>query len=155
VGIGSLYQYFPDREAILAALVDRYLDEMWQVIDAALDPGETDIAVIVRRLVAATLRAHAARPRLHQAVIAVLGDTGQEERVQAAERRLMILVRAAFVLRRDELGPTELDLAAFLVVQTAIGLTFAAMVRQPERLLDPAMTDEITALIVRYLAPRR
>ena len=36
--IGSLYQFFPDKEAILRALVDRYLRELRAIFDEALDP---------------------------------------------------------------------------------------------------------------------
>src|SRR5438067_13272754 len=32
VSIGSLYQFFPNKEAILDALVERYLDELQQVV---------------------------------------------------------------------------------------------------------------------------
>lgn len=38
IPIGSLYQYFPNKEAILAALVERYIEEMQAVFPAITTP---------------------------------------------------------------------------------------------------------------------
>src|SRR6266540_4026301 len=32
VSVGSLYQYFPSKEALVTALIERHMESMWQII---------------------------------------------------------------------------------------------------------------------------
>lgn len=69
VSIGSLYQYFADKHALLEALALRHLDEVERVFAAALDHDhETgqDVRALIERLVEAAVRVHAHQGRLHQ-----------------------------------------------------------------------------------------
>jgi AcrR family transcriptional regulator len=51
ISIGSLYQYFPDKSAIIRTLAERYNAESWQLGEAtmrlaiSLDPSEGDAIV--------------------------------------------------------------------------------------------------------------
>src|SRR6516164_9371104 len=52
VSIGSLYQYFPSREALVAAVIDRHVHEMFQVVrDALVKVATRPIEVAARELV--------------------------------------------------------------------------------------------------------
>ena len=46
VSIGSLYQFFPNKEALLEALTERYIEQM-----AAVFPQEMDIAIPVEAFI--------------------------------------------------------------------------------------------------------
>src|SRR5688572_18416822 len=51
VSIGSLYQYFPSKESLVAALVERHVDEMMTLLEAALvRVAGAPIPVAVREL---------------------------------------------------------------------------------------------------------
>lgn len=59
VSIGSLYQYFPSKEAILAALIRRIKEEMLEDMQAALIVAQTgDIHQDVRMFIDASLNHH-------------------------------------------------------------------------------------------------
>src|SRR5262249_39645266 len=52
VSIGSLYQYYPGKEALVAAVVDRHQQELMQVVRGALaDVAALPIEEAVRKLV--------------------------------------------------------------------------------------------------------
>lgn len=69
VSVGTLYQYFPAKEAILAELVRQMRQEMLaDFISAAREAGGKGLSHAVDAMVAASLRHHLRRPALAQAL---------------------------------------------------------------------------------------
>src|SRR5688500_9562351 len=67
VSIGSLYQYFPNKEALVASLAEAHLDEILRLVEDGLaDTAELPLADSVRSLVSAMLRVHQLEPALHR-----------------------------------------------------------------------------------------
>lgn len=68
VSIGSLYQYFPNKDAILVALVDAHIDTGFAAIQRHLAsaPPDAPLDDLLRRLVQATLDNHAGDATLHR-----------------------------------------------------------------------------------------
>ncbi len=67
VSIGSLYQYFPNKQALIFAIKQRHFADLQAVIDAACDAGEfLSIYDRVERLVSGMIGAHALDPALHR-----------------------------------------------------------------------------------------
>src|SRR5262245_12337248 len=67
VSVGSLYQYYPCKEALVAAVIDRHNQEIMQVVRGALaEVASQPIEKAVRRLVAVAIEAHRIAPRLHR-----------------------------------------------------------------------------------------
>src|SRR5436190_13129589 len=66
VSVGSLYQYFPNKESLVAALIDRHCDEMWHVfVRQTAEVWNAPVADAVTRVIAAIFEAHLVNPRLH------------------------------------------------------------------------------------------
>jgi AcrR family transcriptional regulator len=69
VSIGTLYEYFSSKQALVAALVGRHLDEAEQRLAELADRvalGTPSLDDAVRAIVSAMLDLHATRPRLHR-----------------------------------------------------------------------------------------
>ncbi|EHK88592.1 TetR family transcriptional regulator [Saccharomonospora azurea SZMC 14600] len=70
--VGTLYQYFPDKWALLHAVALRHLDDVERRLRATfaeLDATEPDWEGTVRRLAEAVIAEHADRPRLHALLV--------------------------------------------------------------------------------------
>ena len=155
VSIGSLYQYFPSKEALVAAVIDRHMQEIQALVrEELLKVAMRPIDVAVRKLVTAGIDAHRVDPELHRVLAEQTPRIGLLATVATRDREVYRLVRAYLEAHREELGVSDLDTAAFVCVETAEALTHAAVLRQPEMLRDERVdhfTDEVTRLIVQYL----
>lgn len=76
VSIGSVYQYFPDKQSIFTALHQRHVDEVSQVIERAVAGNAADsIEDFTCALVSSLMDAHDADPRLHEIISDVVPES--------------------------------------------------------------------------------
>jgi AcrR family transcriptional regulator len=152
VSIGSLYQYFPSKESLVAALVTSHVDEMRGLVLAALEEVRVlPLRPAARRMIELLVAAHAVDPDLHRVLMEQVPRTGRMGGLADFEADLHRLIVAWLEVHRSELRVTDLGLAAFLSAATVEAITHFSVLYQPERLRDPAFLDEATDLIVRYL----
>jgi len=152
VSVGSLYQYFPSKEALVAVLAERHFEEMTEIVLGAMArTAQWPLAAAVRETVATMLQAHAVDPKLHRVLIEQVPRVGRLERIHSFERKVCEAVRDFLAAHEAELRPQNLDLAAFLVVTTIEAATHAVILHHPERLGEETLLDELTHLVVRYL----
>ncbi len=157
VSIGSLYQYFPSKEALVAAVIDRHTQGMMQVLrDALVKVAMRPIEEAARELVRVMIDAHRVNPKLHRVLVEQVPRVGRLDNIQAIDREAYALVRAYLEAHRNELSIRDPDMAAFVCVTAVEALTHAAVVHRHEVLSDDranAFVNEVTALILRYLKP--
>ena len=155
VSIGSLYQYFPSKEALVAAVVDRHTQELSEVTrNALLKVAARPIEVAAREFVSVAIDAHRVNPKLHGVLAEQIPRVGRLENIEANVREGYALVRGYLEAHRDEIDVEDLDLAAFVVVTVVEALTHAAVLRRPDILSDEKagrFVDDVTRLVVRYL----
>ena len=152
VSVGSLYQYYPSKEAILGELIDRHTEQtIARLAERLQDLAHRPIAEVLREIVEVLLEADTIDLNLHRVFLDKLPDAGRAMERQNEIRRATTVVRALLEQRKDELRPRDLDLAAFVLAQSLEAVTNAAVFEFPERLRDPALVDEITAMATRYL----
>lgn len=155
VGIGSLYQYFPSKEALVAAVIERHTQQLSQVVhNALLKVAGQPIEIGMRELVAAAIEAHRVDPKLHRVLAEETPRIGRLESIELVERNYQTLLRGYLEAHRSEVEVDDLDLAAFVLVTTVEALTHSAVLRRPD-ILDDEMAggfvDEVARLVLRYL----
>jgi len=155
VSIGSLYQYYPCKEALVAAVIDRHNRQLIQIVrDALADVAVAPIETAVRRLVAAAIAAHRLDPKLHRVLAEQIPRTGRLKDVEAFNRENYALMRAYLESHRDEVRAVDVELAAFVSVTAVEALTHSAVLHHPEVLADErvgTLVDEVTRIVVAYL----
>ena len=115
VSIGTLYQYFPDKHAILVALIRREREGLLAELCAIRDDDEG----VLQQMVAASIRHQFARPRLAAALehIEVAFPLGEEADEMARE---IASISAGLLARRfGLLDPTDL-LTAVIIARSLV-----------------------------------
>jgi AcrR family transcriptional regulator len=155
VSVGSLYQYFPSKEALVAAVIERHNKAIMQVVRGELAVIATEpLAQGVRRLVAVAVKAHRVNPALHRVLAEQIPRVGKLEEVETFNSDNFALFRAYLESRRDEIRPIDMDLASFVCVTSIEALTHNAVLHPSKTLSDEAMetlVDEGARLVIRYL----
>jgi len=155
VSVGSLYQYFPSKEALVAAVMERHRQEIREVVLRALTEAATlPMEQGIRKLIAAAVEAHRVDPKLHCVLTEQVPHTGGLANMTAANGEGYTVFRAYLEAHRKECRGIDLDLAAFVCVTSIEALTHTAVLHHSEDFSDEvfeALIDEATRLVVRYL----
>src|SRR5215813_3760740 len=155
VSIGSLYQYFPSKEALVAAVIDRHAQEISEVRRKALvTAAALPIEAAAREFVSVAIDGHRVNPKLHGVLAEQVPRVGRLENIEANVRDGYALVRGYLEAHRDEIDVADLDLAAFVLVTVVEALTHAAVLRRPDILSGEKaqrFVDDVTRLVVGYL----
>jgi AcrR family transcriptional regulator len=155
VSVGSLYQYYPSKEALVAAVIDRHNQQLMEFARAALsDVAALPLGQAVRKIVATAVDAHRVDPKLHRVLAEQIPRTGRLEKIAVFNRRYYDLFRGYLEDHRDELRAVDLELAAFVCVTSIEALSHTAVLHRPEILSQEAaatLVDEATRLVMRYL----
>jgi AcrR family transcriptional regulator len=158
VSVGSLYQYFPNKEALVAALVARHNQEMLELLRDALEKvASLDLAAAMRELVRATVDAHLVDPALHRIFAEQVPRMGQLAEIEALQRETFLLIRAYLEERRSEIAVRDLDSATSICVTAVEALTHEFVIDKPDAPCRDRdrFVEEVTRLIVGYLRPGR
>lgn len=153
VSVGTLYQYFPSKEAIIGALLEKRFAEMTALLGTLLEatrgiPLEMAIGVAVRGFI----EQHLAGARLHVPFLESYSTTGRTAQYRAYLDRFIETLAEHLEMRAAEIRPTDYKLAAFVVVSCAEGLAQSLAYREPDRALADQVVIEATAMATRYLA---
>jgi AcrR family transcriptional regulator len=155
VSVGSLYQYFPSKEALVAAVVERHQREIMATVQGELaDIFAQPLEQAVRKLVAVAVKAHAVDPRLHHVLAEQIPRVGELENLATFNGENFALFRSYLERHREELRVDDLELASFICVTAIEGLTHNAVLHHSSMLADErmeALIDEGARLVTGYL----
>jgi len=152
VSVGSLYQYFPNKEALIAALHARHDEQMMAVIQRALTKAmDATLDDALSGLIEATVEAHRVDADLHRVLEEqhddLDNDTMHQEYLGVMEERIVKLLAR----HRGQITAPDLKLAAFMLLNAAHGLIHAVVLQRPKGVSLKAATHEIVRMMKAYL----
>jgi AcrR family transcriptional regulator len=155
VAIGTLYQYFPSKEALAVALLERHIEETLARLQAWVGHIVTEnhsLAEALADYVGGMLDVHSQRPRLQHIM---LEETPLPERVHhllleaehQAARTMAGLLRTYPGVRRP-----NLEHAAYVIIHTVEAVTHRFAAHPEDQIIKAAsLKEEIVTLLYAYL----
>lgn len=155
VSIGSLYQYFPNKEALVAALNTRLGLQEMEMIRVQFDEIEDlPIPQAVALIVNSMVDLHRLEPRLHRVLVEQVPRVGDLRKISEIDNGIRDLMRGYLERKYPELPTDELRLMIFVIFNVVETLTHNAVLHQPELLADSRLAGEICRLIEMYLSQK-
>ena len=154
ISIGSLYEYFPNKDAILIAMARQRLAEDERLVRQALAGPDADQNVsLARRAIHALVALHEHRPKVRRAIMAVhLAHGFGSEHARPVQEIAELVVQRNTRLLGDKTAAVLDHASLFVITRAVIGVIRAAF---EERSLLPGTTsleDELVRLVEAYLA---
>lgn len=155
VSVGSLYQYFPGKDALIYAVLERQERAQLQLMARVLTPSaDESLPQLVRRVVDALVQFHRDDPELTRVLLEQRRRLIAIRPLPDLERAFGAVIRGALEARAKELRELPVEIAGFVIQRTVDALAFEAVLRRPELLEDGRFEDEIVELILRYVGAR-
>ena len=162
VSIGSLYQYFEDKDAVVEAIFlaeeERILE---QRVSWAAEALELPLDAMFRFYVERIAEQHRGLLAMHEGLyrrhrehtdVRRLGDARTQP--HPSGRHIVEAFLQAWCKRhRDEIRPANLEYAAFLLDRVGYAMMRSTVDERPHYLDDPEYVDEMVQLLVAYLRP--
>lgn len=153
--VGTLYQYFPSKEALLVAAMEAKMAQVDRALSKVFElPASAPLAEHVRVMITSLIAEKGRRPRL-SAELARQGPRLEKLRLIARTLdRAHGMVRALLEAHQDETTVTDADLSAWLIVHAVNGMIDGALLGAPERLKDPRLAEAVVAHVLGALGAR-
>ncbi len=152
ISIGSLYQYFPNKETIIAELHRQHFKKARDEMNKAYQQIEgLSFEAASRLLLESTIRVHQIDPELHRVMSTQTPNLNLSEDDNSAHSVRRILEQL-FYAHKESLRPDlDIPLAAHISYQFVMSITHATVNSEPERLKQPKFIDELLRMLLMYV----
>ena len=156
VSVGSIYQYFPNKEAIVLAVIEQFAERQYELLADGVERIQgMGLEGSIRLIIANMIHAKREDPQLNRVLFEELPAVGQHDLMHEWIERASTLVRSTLENRDEKFRPEDLETAAFLLVNACHGIVHGTVARRPDLLEDEELVDETTEMILRYIEPRK
>jgi len=152
ISIGSLYQYFPNKETIIAELHRQHFKKARDEMKKAYQQMEgLSFDAASRLLLESTIKVHQIDPKLHRVMSTQIPILNLSED-DSSSHSVRKILEQFFYAHKDSLRPNlDIPLAAHISYQLVISVTHAAVIDEPELLNNPKFVDELLRMLLLYV----
>ncbi len=151
VSVGTLYQYFPNKQALLAAVLEQHLESVVAAVEAACERHKGRSARAMAAAVAeAFLEAKFANPDASRSLYAVSPDVGGSDVVERLTRRSQVALCAMLASASDKRFD-ELTTVSYVLSTALIGPVQGLLVSEAPASAVRVVRRHLIALVHGYL----
>ena len=159
VNIASLYQYFPNKESIVAKLIERHVDEEIQRITAVMtevakESKSTGQGLIqeknIRKIIKEFIDVHTENLQLTQLLHMQVSHLACRHMLQSAT----LFLSTIFEKMLDKEGVFKGEdntVRAYIITQSIDSLVQTTLIEHPDLFVKPVFLEELVQLSMRYL----
>lgn len=154
VSVGSVYQYFPNKESLVVAVMERHQAQLQvAMVERLSQLGDADLSTAVHEMVGAMLEVQRLQPRLHRVLLEQVPRIGATRRLHELNSEYAPMIEAWLEAHRDELGITNPSVAAYVLIGAVEGVLSRVLLEKPGWLELGLLKDQLTRLVLSYLSP--
>ena len=155
VSVGSLYQYFPNKQSLLAELHYRHAVQSSAPIFAALSNSQgKPLRTVLREIILANVTSHSTDPELHQVISEEAPKLPRRPWQDDMDSEATKFVRSFLEERRSEVCIENIDLKIYLLTQIVETTIHSAVSLAPKALKNGSLATELELMLFLYLTSR-
>lgn len=146
VSIGSLYQYFPSREALIAAVIDHKLEsDLHELMPLIERLGQAELDDAIRGLVEVVVRYYRDETPLYREMVAAMAAVDREQHVRRMLEGFDKVIVTVLQPHRAELH-AEFERSAWIMRESLISCVREAAAQHPDTLADGFLAERLEAM---------
>jgi AcrR family transcriptional regulator len=155
VSVGSLYQYFPNKQALLAELHYRHATQTSAPIFAALRSSKGKaLREVLRQIIQANVASHSEDPALHKVISEESSKLPKRAWQDDMDKEAATLVANFLLEHQDEVQVEDTALTIYLLTQIVETSIHSAVTLAPRALKDGSLARELERMLYLYLTTR-
>jgi AcrR family transcriptional regulator len=154
VSVGSLYQYFPSKEALVLAVMERHALSMTEKLQTRMmQLASAPLQEATAELVHLFIESHQTNPKLHRVLLEQVPKVGALQKLEELNRLYERLLIAYMEIHREDLEVKDLSVAAYVIVQAVEALCHHAVLERQDLLDNGKLEEQIVRLVLGYVKP--
>ena len=152
VSVGTVYEYFPNKDAIFAALQRRWNEQRWALFEEArqIDP-EDDLETVLRKTIHARMEATKLNPKLNSVLMRDVPTSVTAEQADQIRDEFLTASVAIFERFKEAIRADDWQLMARLMIHSTHAVIDNIAASEPELLDAPELEDELVLMMQRYV----
>lgn len=151
VSVGSIYQYYPNRDSLLAAVLQRHLDSVAEKIEElCLRYEKTSIRTLISALVDEIILTKLSNPEESKALYAISGERGGLDLSKRMNDRMLAAV-SNLLESASDIEFDDSQIVAEFVLGAIMGLIRRVLENQVTDKVEQVLESHLKLMVVAYL----
>lgn len=151
INIASLYQYFPNKEAVINALIEDYQNQLARFFNDLLKGMEgVPLEQAARQMVSAAIDLLRESQNIMPSIVTNLATSHMFPAARQLENRFLEVMRHYFVQQRDVLQLGDVDTSVAIIYTAVTSIIVKHLSTPTPYLSDDEVIDEVVRLMLGY-----